>query len=151
MTCRIRTTAEILRSDVDRRVTYTCASCRKSWLAVGSKDEQALLEALATPACPKFGCEGQLRREKKNDADAEYVRAGAFYEALNSLGLPEERLCGPEDLGSLLVGKRIESIHLEPSPSPHRSIVHSITLEGGLTLHLSTSGHGATAYRMTRS
>jgi len=76
------------------------------------------------------------------------VTAMALFQA-STLGSEMQRKCSPSDIRKLALGKKVVAIAVEPSPAAGRSLISSITLEDGNTIHLTTSTKGVTIYKVT--
>lgn len=54
----------------------------------------------------------------------------------------------PQKVGKLLLGKKVVSVELSAVGEGNRSIVHSLTLEGGISLYFGISSQGACVYKI---
>lgn len=129
---------------------FRCGSCKVTY-SVLSKDPHRHLLKNGVP-CPNYPCEGTVKALAKTNArmKAVSVRALELYQA-HILGLQHERFCSPERLIKFMTGAKIEKVDVEVHPDRNKAILHSITLEGGKTVHLGPSTHGALALKLTEN
>lgn len=134
---------------------YRCPKCTNSFLVKSDDPDRHLLTKSRSMRCPNYlECQGHLilRAFTKNTRTidkARWVTALELYQAAAGIGLPGERKCSVKDVTKLLVGARITAIHVENAPDPKKSILMSMTLDGGQTLHVTSSTKGAIIYKVT--
>lgn len=132
---------------------FLCKKCKTSFSVSALDPEAHLLKKIMR--CPNADdCKGKLREYAQTNigmANSPKVTALTLYQASLGVGMPQERICGSQDMRTLLVGAKIQNVHLEDSPDPKRSIIYSISLNSGRVVHLSTSVKGATIYKVTES
>jgi len=129
---------------------YCCLTCRVLYAVPSDDPDLRLLEKPAL--CPNYPCRGELSPLAETNADIRAVKVTALelFQA-HQLGLVSERRCGPEDLQKNLVGWKIISIDMAQASDPNKSILRSITLENGKTVHLGPSTFGAVALKVTEN
>lgn len=127
-------------------VFYRCPSCGFEARVSGKTRE---LEFLVNQKhdCPI--CVAGLNRVSLSSArKAESFSFQEFYSAVNGLGLPNETVTHIEPVVAML--KACQIIDVDASEVDERCIIHSVTLDNGVTLHMAASGHGAAVYKATR-
>jgi len=100
--------------------------------------------------CPVTWCPGYMTRRKRGPKSAVYMKAKELFLLTMGRGALEERECNADVLSKLLVGSVISSVDLVDMGEKNRSIVNSLTLKGGRTVHFATSTQGATIYKVTK-
>ncbi len=143
-------------------IYFRCSTCKASY-AVSANDKKLDLLTVGM-SCPgknglkkksraaaiaAWGCPGQLRGARKWDPEMIILKAQELFQATSGMGLPDEKNCIPKNLRKLLIGKKIEDLMMGPGPGK-RAMVQSITVEGGVTIHLATSTKGVTIYKVTK-
>jgi len=71
------------------------------------------------------------------------------FAAFSGAGLPNEQECSAARVKALLLEKRIEDVRVRHIRGTGRCTVERIVLEGGVTLHLAASAHGACVHRIS--
>ena len=72
------------------------------------------------------------------------------YAAFHGLGLPDERDCGPVAIRECLLSGRVKSVDVRLIRGSSRSVLYSITMEDGTTIHVGSSPFGAVVYRLAK-
>ncbi len=131
---------------------FTCRRCRLAFMVPADDDKNHLLKKRVR--CPNWvTCKGRIYENAETNIAPQmpttFLSATELWQATMGSGLPEERNCGPRDVKKLMVGATILGIQLGDSPVPTRSLIHSITLDNGKTLHLAPSTKGATVFKIT--
>ena len=72
-----------------------------------------------------------------------------YFRALHGFGLPDEINCPPEVIRSLLLTNQVVGVGVDLAPK-QRTILNSLDLANGLTLHLGVSTQGPVIYKITR-
>lgn len=145
-------------------VIYSCNKCQVSFAVSATDPDIRLLPKPWTKAdgkkrtslnCPNTPCPGKVRSYAKTNARmlvmATRVGALELYQACLGLGLEDERQCSPHTIKKLLTGSRIYSVALETMTDPNKALIRSITLEGGKTIHIGPSTHGAVVFKVTET
>jgi hypothetical protein len=134
-------------------IWYRCPKCKNSFLVRNDDQDAHLLKK--TMRCPNFiTCQGRINlrtftKETFQLDNARWITAVELFQATAGIGLPEERKCSVSDVRKLLTGSRISFVHLENAPDPKKSILMSMTLDNGKTVHVSSSTKGAIVYKVT--
>jgi hypothetical protein len=98
--------------------------------------------------CWVKGC--RFYQNRNDDLVASAVTQAAFlYQVLSGIGTEDERKCGPADVRKMVLGKKVVAVSVEPASDKHRSLITSLTLEDGKTIHLAPSTRGVTIYKVT--
>lgn len=135
-------------------IAYVCPKCATAIVVhVADKDISLLKTSMRCPS----ECGGRQTKSIKQHLkvgffakyDVKPMSALSFYQASLGCGSPEEKKCGPTAIRKEIIGEKIVSIHLQKSPDPNRSLIFSMSLGNGKTIHFATSTKGATIYRMT--
>lgn len=132
---------------------FYCSKCQSSYLVPVPDADRHLLKK--TMRCPNYRtCAGQIRERQFKPSmaavsNAKWVTATELFQGTAGIGLPGERKCSPTEVRKLLVGSRVTSVHLEKSSDPQKSILMSLTLDSGKTIHVATSTKGAIVYKVT--
>jgi hypothetical protein len=127
-------------------VTFRCGKCKTGFKVMVSLEEATLLGT--RPRCPVDGCKGRMSPGDPKEKD-QIISGIDLYIAVSGQGLPEEkREAGIMKLLSSLKGKRIVSLKLKRAGDV-RSIIESLTIEGGKTFHFASSTKGATIFKVT--
>lgn len=127
---------------------YQCSECKISY-SVSSKDIDIHLLSKDV-ACPLHPCEGKIRFLAKTNARIKTVRIKAIelYQAPR-MGFLHERKCGPSEVNKLLKNAVITNVDIDKTKDPTKSILRSITLKGGKTIHLAPSTQGVVVLKIT--
>lgn len=98
--------------------------------------------------CPTIRCRFYLTR---NDglSPGTVVQALVLYQSFCGLGDEDQRHCSPADVRKMVLGKKVVAVSIEPASDKRRSLISSLTLEDGKTLHLAPSTKGVTIYKVT--
>lgn len=131
---------------------YRCKKCRAAFSIPATDPDVHLLKKHMR--CPNSqDCEGKQYLLSETNLPAEFsvtqISAVQFYQATMGVGLPKERKCGPAAMRKILLGARITDLHIDEAPSKDRSILYSLALDNGNTIHIASSTKGATIYRVT--
>lgn len=86
---------------------------------------------------------------KKGASPGPVVRALDIYKVMANLGFDAEKKCSPDDIKKHLLGKKITGVALERAPDANRSLITTLTVEGGTTIFLAPSVKGVTIYKVT--
>ena len=97
--------------------------------------------------CWVSGCRFYLTRSDKLPPGGS-MHAAHIYQRLSGLGTQTESQCGTAALRKLLYGQKIVEVAME-SVSKTRSLVTSMRLENGKTIHFAPSTKGVTIYKVT--
>ena len=138
----------------------SCTRCQRVYRSVGDpqQDEQLLGEKSDwwpdKYVCPV--CDGVMFARKEADVMAEVLASPTLqhfpveelYAAMSGLGLPEQRLTGPQSVRAVLEGKRIRSVSVQPAGTSSRSVLDRIVLDDGTVIYLASGSYGATVYRI---
>ena len=130
---------------------YTCKKCRSVYV-VSEKDQhiELLKKIMRCPNAQR--CAGKIRVYANSNIPVSgslKVTAVHLYQASMGAGLPDERRCSPKEVRQMLLGATVTGAELEAAPDPHRSLLLSMTLSTGKTLHIASSTKGATIYKVT--
>ncbi len=134
---------------------YRCTRCKASFLVQDSDSDKHLLKKVMR--CPNYStCKWQIRQKHftTNDStihNARWISAVELFQASAGVGLPEERKCSVADVKKLLVGSRVVSVNLSEAPDPKKSVLYSMTLDNGKTVHLTTSVRGPMVFKVTEA
>lgn len=129
---------------------YSCKKCDRIWCVAGDDPGRHLLKKVMP--CPnRSSCGSNVREVTKADSKRSWssVTAIQLYQASMGTGLPEERQCGLPEVKKALIGAKITAAVLEKSPDPSRSLISSLRLDTGKTIHFATSTKGAVIYKIT--
>lgn len=132
---------------------YRCAKCDRSYFIKSRDSDVGLLKK--SMRCPNFvRCGGRIVHRTWNDKVGEirnyrWTTAKELYQASAGLGFSSERDCASSTLRKLLHGNRIIGTEMQDTGDPKKSILMSLTLESGKTIHLSSSVKGAIIYKIT--
>lgn len=77
------------------------------------------------------------------------LTAQEFFSAMCGYGLPDELGTSPEVVKALLLSSKIMDVSVGESPSG-RTVVYRLDLENGTSLHLASSSHGPSVFKVTR-
>lgn len=129
---------------------FSCSKCRTFYSVSATDPDLRLLEREVS--CPNFPCKGKIVPFVQTNAKMKAVKVKAV-ELFQShqMGLGEERKCGPKTLRKLLTGATIKDLDIDKGTGPDRSIIRSITLVGGKTIHLGPSTHGVVVLKVTEN
>jgi hypothetical protein len=72
-----------------------------------------------------------------------------YFRALHGFGFPDEINCPPEVIRGLLLTNQVVGVGVSLAPK-QRTVLNSIELENGLTLHLGISTQGPVVFKITR-
>lgn len=99
--------------------------------------------------CPVCG-ERMAIHTKCPEADPRFIELTAqeAYSAFAGAGLPNEQECSAARVRELLTHLRIVDVHVRHIRGTNRCTLDRIMLEGGLILHLASSAHGASVFRI---
>lgn len=141
-------------------ITLACLTCYLALQTTGEHDELDYLVGMRSDwypdryPCPRSGCGGNMVLTDTIEPAAlakleiHHVNPQEAFQALQGMGLPEERHCdGPECQGAL-VGRTIKSVELQPITGAERSVLHSITLDNDVRVYVGSSPYGALIYRI---
>lgn len=131
---------------------YYCESCEYGY-RVPKTDPNRNLLTLTMP-CPNKKCDGgEIEHGDRQEAKKVFtLTAKILYEACMGMGFPEERLCSPEHLQTLMLGRVVLEVDLEPVGGT-RSIISSMVMgsecgtEPSHRLFFAMSTKGATIYK----
>lgn len=133
---------------------WYCTKCKKSFTVPHDDKNKHLLKK--GMRCPNFiECKGKISPKAwdtlKTDRLENYrqVTAIELFQASAGVGLPSERKCSPDDIRKLILGARIVDAQLSKATDPSKSLLLSLTVEGGKTIHLATSTSGPIVYKVT--
>ncbi len=131
---------------------YRCQKCQKSFFFKTDDPDRHLIKK--SMRCPNYiRCNGRIFRKSWNNVSEirnfRWVTAKELYQASAGIGFESERDCSPDSLKRLLHGIRIVGSDLQVTGDPKKSILMSLTLETGKTIHLSSSVKGAIIYKVT--
>lgn len=129
-------------------IIFQCSKCKVTY-SVSSKDSDLHL-LRGEVCCPNHPCKGKIVEIAKTNAKvrAVKVRAVELYQA-HQMGFASERKCGPKELAKILTGAKVLSVDIDKSQDPNKSIIRSLTLEGGKTIHLAPSTLGVVVLKVT--
>ena len=142
-----------LRTDRSGLIShYACKKCG-SVFGVPLTDPQAHL-LKRSMRCPNSAqCGGKIWLVMSSNITTNFavtkMSALQLYQASLGIGLPKEKKCSPTELKKLMVGAKVTAIQTEKTSDPHRSIIHSLTLDNGKQIHFASSTLGATIYKVT--
>lgn len=130
-----------------RILYYRCETCQLSYAVDRSDADLHVLTVKMT--CPTDECAGTMELVV-GQAPHRFstISAKDLFAASRGRGLPKEKRCSPEALGPILLGKKIVGMEME-KVGDDRSVIDSLTVEGGKTIHFATSTRGATIYKVT--
>lgn len=129
---------------------YRCSKCPVVFLVLESDGSIHLLKE--TMNCPSFKCKGKISVKAITNIKipgAKPITALDLYQASMGIGTSEERKCSSKDVQKLLVGATVAKVSFGKSLDPSRSVINSITLENGKTIHLATSTQGPMVFKIT--
>lgn len=129
---------------------FRCSACKVTY-SVSSKDPDIHL-LQKDVRCPNHPCNGIVVEIAKTNARVKAVKVKAveLYQA-HQMGFSSERKCGPAELTKMLTGTKVISVDVDKTSDPDKSILRSITLEGGRTLHLAPSTIGVVVLKVTEN
>jgi hypothetical protein len=147
--------------------TYAyCPTCKVLVRISGEIHDIRRVTDLATTGyhkCVTTGCGGSMNRISYKEAAAYYANetkhshvellelsAQEFLKAVVGFGLPNEINADPEIVESLLKSNQIVSVEITKSKTPGRSVLNSLSLNNGLTIHVASGAEGPTVYKITR-
>lgn len=131
--------------------TWACTRCDRAFSVKKSDPDIALIPDVFK--CWGVTMSGKTCRGKLEAGPASaslQMRGLDLYKAIMGMGLNEERDASMATLNKL-VGKKVVAFGLKAAPVPERSMIDSLTLEGGVVLHLATSTKGVTVYKVTKA
>lgn len=102
--------------------------------------------------CPRCGVGQAIRdTELPLELEAAWVELtpDEYFRALHGFGLPDEINCPPEVIQSLLLGNSVVGVGVELAPK-QRTVLNTLELSNGLTLHLGVSTNGPVVFKITR-
>lgn len=134
-------------------IWFRCSKCESSFF-VKSSDEQKKLLNGKSMRCPNYiRCKGQIiKRGWTNVHEIRkytWVSALELYQACAGLGFEAERDCSPKTINNIMQGSRIMDAEIIATTHPKKSILLSLTLEDGKTIHLASSVYGPVIYKIT--
>jgi hypothetical protein len=99
--------------------------------------------------CPTCG-ERMAVHTKCPEADPKFIDLSPqeAYSAFCGAGLPSEQECSASRVRELLITQRITDVRVRHIRGTNRCTLDQIILENGLTLHMASSTHGASVYRI---
>jgi len=139
-----------------------CTRCRMLVQVEGSQYDLQRLDQIMANLWRKCinGCKDAMQEEIPLDLWGKLIAAktyvhlsvGEFVSALAGYGLPDEIDASAEVVGAMLKACSVTDFHLVQSTThARRSILTSLTLDNGTTIHLASGPEGPTVYKITRS
>jgi hypothetical protein len=130
---------------------FHCPDC-KLHIVVNPMDKEVhLLKRYMR--CPNADtCKGKLRKMLKQSPPeaARKLTALELFQATEGFGFPGEKNCTPQDLRKVMVRATVVAVELEQVGGHNRSIITSLKLSTGHTLHFAGSALGSTIYKVTK-
>ena len=128
---------------------FRCSVCSVTY-SVSVRDPDILLVMGKVTPCPNHPCTGKVTHLASGNTKMQAVKVKAIelYQA-HQMGFKAERKCGPADLAKLLTGATVLRADIDKSADPNKSIIRSITLKGGKTIHLAPSTYGVVVIKVT--
>jgi hypothetical protein len=135
---------------------WYCTKCKCSFVVpVEDKNNHLLKKGMRCPNA--IECKGKISPKDWGKVafgrleNFQRVSAVELFQASAGVGLPKERNCRPDDIRKLLMGARIVNVHLSPATDPKKSLLFSLTVESGKTIHVATSTSGPIVYKVTEN
>lgn len=141
-------------------ITVACIKCHLALRTTGEFSEVDFLVGKRSEwypnryPCPRSGCDGKMAFADMIDSEVydmlevHDLTPQECFQAFNGLGLPTERSCTPDDLLSVLVGKKVSELDVCQVNNDRRSIVYSLVVEDGTRIYFGSSPQGAIVYRI---
>lgn len=144
-------------------ITLTCLHCH---LALRTTGELQELDYLIGPRsewfpnrypCPRSGCNSQMIFSEALDSkilaalEIHDLSPQEVFQALNGMGLPNEKKCDLATVLEALNGQKIVGIDASEIRNAGRTVVRSITLEDGKRIYFGSAPQGAIIYRVAPS
>lgn len=126
-------------------VTWVCRCGARCSVRLEDWDLKILADRIK---CWAGSCRFYMKKDNRVKP-GQVMAASDVYRCISGRGSEEQRQCGPSDLHKLMLGKKVVAISVEAAPEKTRSLISSITFEGGHTVHLAPSTKGVTAYKVT--
>ena len=125
---------------------FFCTSCRASFSVNGdpAKIRMCLDEG---GSCPKCGA-GNLSHVSSHVQGGVYT-AEEFWAAINGFGMPDEVVVDLEPVVAMLLAHKVVAVDAVKTRTG-RVELRSVTLDNGVTVHLTASGEGAVILKTTR-
>jgi hypothetical protein len=142
-------------------IRSVCNSCFSTFVITLMPDDVSLVRQVVdekghSAPCPRL-CGGRINMvgdpnidqvSKLVQKDPTHITGKQLYQAINGAGLPDEL---PKDiltLVALLKAHKVEDVKMEEIHG--RFYLHELTLENGVTLHLSGGPRGAQVLKVTK-
>lgn len=126
---------------------WSCKKCSGAWAVLKHDPDVGLLKSRMR--CPNYDrCKGHLREVSKAE-NAARMPALSLWQSIMGMGTPEQRKCSPKELEKVLSGAKVKAVVLECHANPGRSIIHTLSLDNGKTIHFAGSPSGAVVYKVT--
>lgn len=141
-------------------ITLACVACRLALRAMGDITEMDYLIGERCEwfpdryPCPRSGCGARmtltdvLGSEDLASLEVRDLNPQEVFQALQGMGLPEERQCDVAATREALRGQRIISIDMQGLPDTSRTLVYSLLLDSGYRIYLGASPLGVVVYRI---
>jgi DNA-directed RNA polymerase subunit RPC12/RpoP len=125
---------------------FLCNSCGASFSVTGGpvKIQMCINEG---GSCPKCGSTKLVHIS--NFVQDEAFTADEFWRAINGFGLPDEIATDVEPVVAMLLAHRVTKVEAIGTKTG-RVELRSVSLDNGITIHLTASGEGAVVLKMTR-
>lgn len=127
-----------------------CAECG-TVITVPYPKSNSLLNSMPEPySCINPDCGGEAVKVDNNaliEADRHKITVLSDEDYVRLLTQPKYN-ANPQKVGRLLLGKKMVSVDLSAAGEGNRTIVKSLTLEGGVTLHFGISSQGACVFQI---
>lgn len=138
-------------------IHVVCEECKAGLrISPGAPGEvEGLFESWHPDEYPCFRCGKTAKFVERIDSlalptiDLHDVTPHEAFLAMNGLGIPAERECGPELVARTFLEKRVKRVSTRFIKNSHRSVVDHLEFEDGTRLFLGASAHGAIVYRIS--
>jgi len=127
---------------------FKCEVCSFSAFIAVVDPELGLLQG--NIRCPSKDCSGSLLATKTKIKEAKFYSARALWDLSVGLGKKEDSWIPEARLKKILEGAVIKEIEVVELEGKNRCIINNITLSDNTVVHLASSTHGATVYKVTR-
>lgn len=133
---------------------YKCPKCKRSFFVKEQDPQLHLLKK--SMRCPNYiRCKGHIANKSWTKAGEirnwKWASAIELYQASAGLGFESERDCSPDTIKEFITGARIVASEVIETGDPKKSVLLSLTLDNGKTIHLASSTTGAVIYKITMS